>query len=312
MLDWCYLGGLRFTAPFFDQTVAEAVKRPFSLLFRHQTPIETLAELNAARPGLEPTGFIFHMSRCGSTLISQMLAALPQNIVISEPRLLEFVFAEHPRHGSISQEQRTSWLQAVVRALSWRRNPAEEHFFIKFDSWHTVFLPLIRRAFPRVPWVFVYREPLAVIASHEREPAAQMVPGALDPPQIGLDPADLARMTLDEYCSRVLARICSAALGQLPDPNALFLNYSRLPDAVLDPSIPFFKLNYSESDRRLMREKAAFDAKSPSEQFDPGRRNAPPTVSPETVRMAQELLFPLHARLEKACITGNDPIPSPS
>jgi gluconate kinase len=310
-VDWCYLGDLRFTAPFFDQTIAEAVKRPFSLLFRHQTPVETLAELNAAHPAVEPTGFIFHMSRCGSTLISQMLAALPQNIVISEPRLLEFVFAEHPRHSSISDEQRISWLQAVVRTLSWRRNSTEKHFFIKFDSWQTVFLALIRRAFPQVPWVFVYREPLAVMASHERETAAQMVPGTLDPRQIGLEPAEIAQMPLDEYCALVLARICSAALAQLPDADALCLNCSRLPEAVLDTAVPFFNINCSESDRHLMRGVAGFDAKSPSVRFDPSRREVPQTTRQETVRVAQELLFPLYARLENASITRKHTIRSP-
>jgi hypothetical protein len=240
-----------------------------------------------------------------------MLAALAQSIVISEPRLLEFVFAEHPRCGSISDEQRISWLQSVVRALSWRRNPTEKYFLIKFDSWQTVFLPLIRQAFPRVPWVFVYREPLAVMASHERETAAQMVPGTLDPRQIGLEPAALARMPLDEYCARVLARICSAALVQLPDPDALFLNYSRLPEAVLDTVVPFFNINCSESDRHLMRGLAEFDAKSPSVRFDRSRREVPPITRQEAMRVAQELLFPLYARLENGCITRNRRIRSP-
>jgi hypothetical protein len=291
--------------------IAAAVKRPFSLLFRHQTPIETLAELDAANAGLEPTGFIFHMSRCGSTLISQMLAALPQNVVISEPRLVEFVFAEHPRFGSISEEQRISWLQAVVRALSRRRNPAEKHFFIKFDSWQTVFLPLIRQAFPQVPYVFVFREPLAVMASHEREPAAQMVPGTLDHRQLGLEPAALAQMPLLEYCARVLARICSAALAQPPNAHALFVNYARLPDGVLDTLIPFFGINCSESDKHLMRQVAEFDAKSPSIRFERGRRERPQTISKDTVQVAQELLFPLHARLENGCVMRDHGVRSP-
>ena len=29
--------------------------------------------------------FVFHVSRCGSTLVSQMLAAVPQHLVLSEP-----------------------------------------------------------------------------------------------------------------------------------------------------------------------------------------------------------------------------------
>ena len=33
---------------------------------------------------MRPSGFIFHMSRCGSTVISQMLAALAEHVVVSE------------------------------------------------------------------------------------------------------------------------------------------------------------------------------------------------------------------------------------
>ena len=84
LVEWCYAGARPLTEPFFDQTIQTLMQQPFNLLFRHQTSIETLAERYEIKPGLKPTGFIFHMSRCGSTLVSQMLAALPRTIVVSE------------------------------------------------------------------------------------------------------------------------------------------------------------------------------------------------------------------------------------
>ncbi|MCA1593924.1 MAG: hypothetical protein LC754_14995 [Acidobacteria bacterium] len=75
-VDWCYVGEQRLTDPFYDQTVERSLRNPCNLLFRHQTPIETLGQLQEAEPCLPPRGFIFHTSRCGSTLISQMLASL--------------------------------------------------------------------------------------------------------------------------------------------------------------------------------------------------------------------------------------------
>ena len=83
-VDWCYLGTDAFIEPFFEDTIRRMLRRPFNLLFRHQTPIDALGEWHAAQPGLPPTGFIFHMSRCGSTLAARLLAALPRNVVISE------------------------------------------------------------------------------------------------------------------------------------------------------------------------------------------------------------------------------------
>ena len=72
-VDWCYMGNDRFVHPFFFDTVQHRMSRPFNQLFRRQTPIEFLDELNTMEPVIAPTGFIFHMSRCGSTLVSHAM-----------------------------------------------------------------------------------------------------------------------------------------------------------------------------------------------------------------------------------------------
>src|SRR5262249_57696026 len=89
LVDWWHLGGVRFTDPFFEQTIATAMAHPFNLLFRPATQLRALAA--PATPELRPAGLIFHMSRCGSTLVAQMLAALAGNVVLSEPTPLDHV-----------------------------------------------------------------------------------------------------------------------------------------------------------------------------------------------------------------------------
>jgi hypothetical protein len=84
VLDWCRLDSRRFTEPFFDETVSACLRRPFNRLFRRLTPIDTLLEWQERSPGLPPSGFAFHMSRCGSTLVARMLAAVPRHVVLSE------------------------------------------------------------------------------------------------------------------------------------------------------------------------------------------------------------------------------------
>jgi hypothetical protein len=73
-VDWCHLGTRRFADPFFHQRIARAMSEPFNLAFRQRTSIEPLSQLPQ---GVPVAGFIFHMSRCGSTLCTQALAALP-------------------------------------------------------------------------------------------------------------------------------------------------------------------------------------------------------------------------------------------
>ncbi len=75
VVDWAYFGAAPLRAPFFEGDIRQALARPFGRLFRYRM---TLADFVAHADGtqsLTPSGLIFHMSRCGSTLVSQMLAA---------------------------------------------------------------------------------------------------------------------------------------------------------------------------------------------------------------------------------------------
>ena len=85
-VDWCYMDGARLLEPFFDQTIESCFTSPFNLLFRHQTPLEVLGELYRQSRGLPLKGLIFHMSRCGSTLVSQMLG----NVFDIDPYVAQF------------------------------------------------------------------------------------------------------------------------------------------------------------------------------------------------------------------------------
>jgi hypothetical protein len=300
MVDWCHAGDARFTDPFFEQSISNLVQRPFNLLFRHQTSIDDLPALNAALPGLKVAGFIFHLSRCGSTVISRMLAALPQNLVLSEPRLLDFVLRAHPRPAGISEEQRIFRLRSLIGALGQQRRPEQTHCLIKFDCWHTLHLPLIRRAFPGVPWLFVYREPVEVLVSHQRQPAAQMMPGLIDPRLLGLDPQTLGPMPGDEYCARVLSAISQAALAQ-GRGSALFINYRHLPGIVFSSILPFFNVPCAAGEAESLREVARSNAKEPSLPFTPDSAAKQQEAGERLRQLSDRLLRPWYDQMEACC-----------
>ena len=109
-VDWCYFAGIRPTDPFFQQTVSHALSDPARMLFRRETPVEQLGSLARDFPGIAPAGFIFHLSRCGSTLVSRLLATLPRNLVISE--------AVSYTHLSMIR-RRKSWLKGVMGMPPW-------------------------------------------------------------------------------------------------------------------------------------------------------------------------------------------------
>lgn len=298
LVDWCRLDGEGFHEPFFDDTVRRLLQRPFNLLFRRQTSIEALSEFRAARPGLTPTGFIFHTSRCGSTLMAQMLAALPENVVISEADPIDSVLRARYQDSALTGEQRAEWLRGVVSALGQRRRPEHSHLFIKFDSWSLLELPTIRRAFPSVPWVFVYRDPVEVLASHMRQPGVHMVPGMIEPEVFGLMRADLVEMRAEEYRAQVLRTICEAALRNYDDGCGALVNYVDLPQAVWSCAAPHFGLTWTDAERTMVSEAAGPDVKNPWRQFQPDasakRREASDALREITARW----VLPAYDRLE--------------
>ena len=276
-VDWCYMGSDRFTKPFFDDSIERRFRQPFNLMFRHQTPFTVLERLYNESTGVYPTGFIFHMSRCGSTLVAQMLAALEKNIVISEASPIDAVLRLNSKL-SISDADRCVWLQWVISALGQRRRPKEEHYFIKFDCWSTLDLGLIREAFPDVPWIFVYRNPIEVIVSHMRQRGWQMIPGTIDKMLPGMDITEALQLAPEEYCARVLARICERALDYAKDKNALLLNYDELPETVTGSVFDHFRISFTGDEIERMKEVTSFHAKSPRMFFtsdsDDKRKNA--------------------------------------
>jgi len=223
-VDWCWLGDARFTEPFFDLTIEAAQRRPFNTLFTHRTPLGELGRWYDESPGMAPAGFIFHMSRCGSTLISQMLAALPDNVVVSEAAPLDRI----ARADWLPEATRAPGLRWMVSALGQRRLGCETRYFIKFDSATAVALPFLRRVFPDVPWTFVIRDPEEVLISHLRDPAAAMSPGMItDVNLVGVPPHEARSLSPEEYAARAIGRLCDCAVAGM-DERGLVVNYTEL------------------------------------------------------------------------------------
>lgn len=298
MVDWGHLGARRFTEPFFAHTINPCVWHPADLLFRHQTPLDELGDIAATQPCVRPTGFIFHMSRCGSTLLSQMLAAVPANIVISEAAPIDDILRGHFLNPGVTEEQRVRWLQWLVNVLAWQRHPAEKNVFIKFDSWHVMFLPLIQRAFPGVPSIFLYREPLEVMASAKNQLGGQMIPGVLQPALLGWDAAAVSRMQLFEYVARVLARLCEAAHTQVQAGKGKLVNYRQLPTAIWPALMDYWRVEFSADETARMLGAAQLNAKNPVLPFEPDSEAKRDSASPEFRALTQRWLDGVYQQLE--------------
>src|SRR5262249_16445517 len=199
-VDWVHFAGERLVAPFFEESLRRASCRPFNQMFSYRTTLGDFLATAKLDEALAPDGFIFHMSRCGSTLVSQMLAALPNNIVVSEAAPLDAAVRLSNSLPPRSPDKHVGVLAPRVAPLGRRRSGAERHYVIKLDGWHALAFPLFRRAFPQVPWVFLYRDPVEVLVSQMRERGLQLIPSALSPCPFGIENG--TGMTGEEYCAR--------------------------------------------------------------------------------------------------------------
>jgi len=277
-VDWCHTDGILFTEPFFTETIDRCLRHPFRLLFRHRTTFDEVSRFVGEHPGVPLAGFIVHMSRCGSTLVSRMLAAVPEHLMLSEPPPVDAVLR--------GDGDRVSRLRSIVAALGQPRGRAQR-LFVKFDAWSTLELAVVRRAFPDVPWIFVFRDPVDVLASHALQAGPHMIPGVVMPangvpmPDFGVD---------------VLAEICSAALAHRDDPLATFVGYDALPGFVTGTLLDRWRLEVDDAGRAAMQAAAHRDAKNPALVFEARRRIA----RPELRRLAGRRLEALYDQLRAA------------
>lgn len=243
-LYWRNLGSRKLTDPFFFDSLQGIEKSCCKTSF---------SVLDEFPEQLAPAAFVFHMSRCGSTLLCQLLSTLDSFSVLSEPPAVDFFLREH--HARPGAE---AILRKLIAALGQKRFAAEQRFLLKLDSWHIEHLPLLRRAFPEVPFIFLYRKPGEVMASHRKQRGRQMVPGLVDMPSF--DPEEIAPGDLDGYAERVLRHFLNEALkhrGEL-----VLMNYSQFPGVVWSELIDILGIVVSDDEVEAMQHKAGSHSKS--------------------------------------------------
>jgi hypothetical protein len=301
-VTWTELGEERFDKPFFHQTLDAALARPDAPAPRHSGLEALVAEARRAEAAGEslapPAGFVFHMSRCGSTLVSSSLACEPAALVLAEPNPLGDYFEVAQ---ALPPAQRLQLLRALLILLG-RKRAAERVFVIKAMSQLAVFLPFLLQALPEARWVFVYRDPVEVLVSlmegesfvaslHARPKQAELWAGIAAEEVAALPPADFA--------ARMLARICSTAAeaGERDPSRMRALAYPWEPEAVAERVAPFLGVEMGEAAQRQARDLTRRDAKDPARAFAADAEAKRARADASLFEAAETWLAPAVARL---------------
>lgn len=299
-VEWWHTGFRRFTDPFMTESLNKwSIAQPFPLRLRMLTSFDAVGRWAEARPTLKPTGFILHLSRCGSTVISRALSSDPRNRILSEPYLLGNVLAALHYIPSIGQEGHERWLRWTISALG-QPLPGEERLFVKFNSWAINFLPTIRRLYPDTPWILIFRDPIEILASQMRDPAIFMM-RHFPPELIGMTKSP-DQMPLEEHMARVLATFGQLAMELMKTNGGryMMLDYTELPGILKERIYPFFGLPFTAEDEQRLAPVLSRHAKSPSRHFVSDTDHKRKTVSQEVRRAAEKFADPVYRMLLQA------------
>jgi len=198
------------------------------------TGFDILEEEAVGSDGIQPSGFIFHISRCGSTLLAKALARLDSNVVINQGGPLQRGFwarlTDDFRKPLDATPENLQAFRRLVLAMARRRSDRHTASFVKFVSWNTLYLDFIQKAFPDVPSLFLYRNPVEVIASVIQRPTpALLAKGSRQGALLTALPRE-TEMTDTEYLARCCAEYFKAALAGVPG-GLHVINYTSISPA---------------------------------------------------------------------------------
>lgn len=236
--------------------------------------------------------FIFHISRCGSTLITQMLSRSRKFFVVSEPPFINTVL--NPKKN-FSQSELKSLLKAGIKSISNCAPKNSELTVIKFRSWNTLFLKTIIELFPSVPWMFVHRNGAEVLASVLQDPPgwlrAQHNYSGFFAQHLNLDENQLVSFNPPEFVARLLNSFCTIAFENKAD-NCFFVDYKSLPLSVIDiiENSLEIKLSPSEKDQVLLASHFYSKDVARSKTFKDDSQEKIKILSNEDLNMIQSLM----------------------
>lgn len=268
-LYWCLPNG-RAIEPFQDQAIANYRQQLVNQLLVPKTTLSSALMSPLMIEAPSPAGFIFHLSRCGSTLVSGSIAELAGASVLSESPVLTECLLD-------SRLSRDDQAQLLLRLIQWQARALApfvqgvQQLVIKWNAWDIFRWPLIRALFPQVPVGLLVRDPVEILASHERTAGRHM---AGDPSMSGFHP--LFEPAGDHSLLQMRVRILRGLLMEMQrwcgEPGVRVVDYCQLSNRTLLDLMGHFCLSPSDSERASIHQRMGYNAKELNQVFSSDSR----------------------------------------
>jgi hypothetical protein len=288
-LSWCLPQG-RPTEPFFDQFIERCRQLPVNQFLQPKTALKLASGSNGHRH--TPAGFIFHVSRCGSTLVSGCLAELERARVLSEsPALTDALLDPGLLPGGRGQ------LLEILLDSHGGDESGQKAIIVKWNAWDLFHWPLIRARYPQVPALLLIRDPLEVLASHRRLAGRHM---AGDPSLAGVNPVFAGMLPgerFPDFRIRVLRALFEAMLEISREPGVSIMDYTLLNAERIRSIGRYFGVTASDDEHARIRRRMQFHAKEPGREFRPDQAQKQQAFNSRERDTINQTLTPLYRRL---------------
>jgi hypothetical protein len=198
---------------------------------------------------LNITAVAFHESRCGSTLVANSMIAMDpvkhRSYSESKPAINALYICDED-FSKCSQEQAAAVLKDTMYLMSRSDDHREERSFFKFQSIASQAIRTFQIAFPDVPWMYIYRDPVQVMMSHVKDdPSMKRTictkTRRFPPAEIHAIAKRHGRSVHElsgvEYCAAYLSLLTETAVYNLNDM-AIPVLYHQLPNIMWEEIMP--------------------------------------------------------------------------
>ena len=228
---------------------------------------DTRSSTRAGIKSLEPN-FIFHESRCGSTLLANSIqySNPDKNRVYTEagpPLSALRICGENYEHCSTNVAS-TIFRDVIYLMGRVPSHSSESRLFFKMQAASAISIDIVQKTFPKAPWVFIYRDPVEVMVSHLNIPhmeRAKCLQSRRHPPhriKTYLDENNLSMkdMSQEEFCAMYLSSICQSILDIIQSSGSIttgkVLNYENVLGNFIELLPRHFQLILSSDEIRRM------------------------------------------------------------
>lgn len=266
-VDWMDFGGYALTDQFFSQTVGR-LRSMVPPALECTTSSDLLVAEGRRFPATRPAGLIFHVSRCGSTLLCNVLRTAGGTGILSEARPIERVFKLHAFASSpIPRDAWAHYRKLLANSILglYANVPSSRalNMVIKACAVDTMQIPMIRSIWPNVPCLVLIRNPLDVLVSNLARPSGWCE--RQNRPRshykiFGEDWGDLPSISVEEYLARGVGSFCRAALPVV-DEQCRVIDYESLDLPTIYKIAGFFGIQMPDPHSESVQKAMSTDAK---------------------------------------------------